>query len=108
MIYMVLPVEPAQGPIDGLHVIDFKGLTNRIFIVISEIEMATIATLVEEPRDDYITCVRYDYFGRRVATVSADAVLRVRDIDDNGMWSVQDGCEIKNTHAVSIRITFLL
>lgn len=69
--------------------------------------MTTIATLAEEPRDDYITCVRYDYFGRRVATVSADAVLRVRDIDDNGMWSVQDGCEIRNTHTVSMRRTKL-
>ena len=69
-------------------------------------KMTTTATLSEEPRDDYITCVRYDYFGRRVATVSADAVLRIRDIDENGMWSVQDGCEIKNTHAVRAQKSF--
>lgn len=58
-------------------------------------------TLFEEPRDDYITDMRYDYFGRRLATTSADGVVRVRDVDENGRWCVQEGCELRVVHAVS-------
>lgn len=47
-----------------------------------------------------VTDIAYDYHGRRLATVSADAVIRIRDLDDNGMWCVEDGCEIKSAHQV--------
>lgn len=47
-----------------------------------------------------ITDIAYDYHGRRLATVSADAVIRIRDLDDNGVWCVEDGCEIKSAHQV--------
>lgn len=47
-----------------------------------------------------ITDIAYDYHGRRLATVSADAVIRIRDLDNNGVWCVEDGCEIKSAHQV--------
>lgn len=47
-----------------------------------------------------ITDIAYDYHGRRLATVSADAVIRIRDLDDTGVWCVEDGCEIKSAHQV--------
>eukprot|EP00903_Cladosiphon_okamuranus_P007998 g7717.t1 len=45
-----------------------------------------------------VTDIAYDYCGRRLATVSADAVIKIRDLDDAGVWCVEDGCEIKSAH----------
>lgn len=57
--------------------------------------------LYEELHSEYITCVRFDNTGRRMATSSADGVVRIRDLDDSGLWHVKEGCELKATHLVS-------
>ena len=67
----------------------------------SAAQASPILTLLGDPGADFITDMQYDYYGRRLATTSADGVVRVRDVAENGEWSVQEGCELKVTHAVS-------
>lgn len=55
----------------------------------------------EEPIDDYITDIKYDFYGRRTVTTWAHGLVRIRDIDESGKWVVSEGCELKATHAVS-------
>lgn len=64
-------------------------------------QASPVLTLLGDPGADFITDMQYDYYGRRLATTSADGVVRVRDVGENGEWSVQEGCELKVTHAVS-------
>ena len=64
-------------------------------------QASPVLTLLGDQGADFITDIQYDYYGRRLATTSADGVVRVRDIGENGEWSVQEGCELKVTHAVS-------
>lgn len=56
---------------------------------------------IEEPLDDYITDIKYDFYGRRTVTAWAHGLMRVRDIDETGNWVVSQGCELKPKHDVS-------
>lgn len=67
----------------------------------SAAQASPILTLLGEPGADFITDMQYDYYGRRLATTSADGIVRVRDIGEDGEWSVQEGCELKVAHMVS-------
>lgn len=66
-----------------------------------------VLKLVDEQGDNIITDFSYDHYGRRLASVSADAVIRIRDLDDNGQWCVENGCEIKTAHSVRRRALVL-
>ncbi|CAM9201161.1 unnamed protein product [Phaeothamnion confervicola] len=47
---------------------------------------------------DLVHDVRYDHYGKRLATCSSDQTVRVWDLDDNGDWHVKEGGEWKNAH----------
>ncbi|CBJ32304.1 conserved unknown protein [Ectocarpus siliculosus] len=57
-----------------------------------------VLEFVDDQSDSIVTDLAYDYHGRRLASVSADGVIRIRDLDDNGVWCVEEGCEIKPAH----------
>ncbi|CAN0083505.1 unnamed protein product [Ectocarpus fasciculatus] len=57
-----------------------------------------VLEFVDDQSDSIVTDLAYDYHGRRLASVSADGVIRIRDLDDNGIWCVEEGCEIKLAH----------
>lgn len=59
-----------------------------------------VLEFVDDQSDSIVTDLAYDYHGRRLASVSADGVIRIRDLDDNGVWCVEEGCEIKLAHQV--------
>lgn len=50
--------------------------------------------------DSIVTDVAYDHHGRRLASVTADGAIRIYDLDDNGVWCMEEGCEIKLAHLV--------
>lgn len=62
-----------------------------------------VLEFVDDQSDSIVTDLAYDYHGRRLASVSADGVIRIRDLDDNGVWCVEEGCEIKLAHQVMRR-----
>lgn len=72
----------------------------QLSIIMSMPPATPTLKLVGEPGSDFITDMRYDYYGRRLATTSAEGVVRIRDMDENGEWCLQEGCELKATHAV--------
>ncbi|KAG5186185.1 nucleoporin-like protein [Tribonema minus] len=47
---------------------------------------------------DFVHDVKYDFYGKRLATCSSDQSVRVWDLDDKGEWTVKSGCEWKNAH----------
>ncbi len=47
---------------------------------------------------DFVLDVKYDYYGRRLATCSSDKSIKVWDLDEKGDWCVKAGCELKNAH----------
>ncbi len=51
---------------------------------------------------DFVLDVKYDYYGRRLATCSSDKSIKVWDLDEKGDWSVKAGCELKNAHNAMI------
>ncbi|CAN0364353.1 unnamed protein product, partial [Hapterophycus canaliculatus] len=48
--------------------------------------------------DSIVTDMAYDHHGRRLASVTADGGIRIYDLDDNGVWCMEEGCEIKVAH----------
>lgn len=62
--------------------------------------MPYLRRVSEEPHGDYVTGVEANWYGRRLATSTADSTLRVRDLDANGEWVMTSGGELKRAHAV--------
>lgn len=92
-----------QGRVD-------TGLWSGVHSSVAMLSSSPVLKFVDEKGFDEkspVTDVAYDYHGRRLATVSADAVIRIRDLDDNGAWCVEDGCEIKSAHQVRILLSRL-
>ena len=44
------------------------------------------------PHDDYIHDVKFDYYGRRMATCSGDQMVTIYNMDEGGRWALKKGC----------------
>mmetsp|Transcript_12233 Transcript_12233/g.16045 ORF Transcript_12233/g.16045 Transcript_12233/m.16045 type:complete len:330 (+) Transcript_12233:118-1107(+) len=49
---------------------------------------------------DYVHDMQFDYYGRRLATCSADMTIKVWDMDEEGEWKINPGCEWKAHHGM--------
>jgi len=49
---------------------------------------------------DYVNDIKFDFYGRRIATCSADMTIKVWDLDENGDWNFEPGCEWKAHHGM--------
>lgn len=62
--------------------------------------LAVTRNMRGDARVSTVTDLAYDSFGKRLASVSSDATIRIRDLDDRGEWKVEDRCEIRGAHKV--------
>lgn len=61
--------------------------------------LAVTRNICPEPPFSAVTALAYDTFGKRLACASLDTTVRIRDLDENGQWRMEDGCEIRPAHA---------
>ena len=58
-----------------------------------------VAKTVPARHDDFIHDVRYDYYGKRLATCSSDASIKIWSVDEQGEWH---SVEIPKAHQGSV------
>ncbi|GMI32397.1 hypothetical protein TrCOL_g236 [Triparma columacea] len=54
-----------------------------------------ITVLPSSSQADYIHDIKFDYYGRRIATCSGDQRVTVYNLDEGGSWVLKPGCEWK-------------
>ena len=46
--------------------------------------------IIQSPHKDFIHDLAFDYYGRRIATCSADRTVKIFDLDENGEWTTSE------------------
>eukprot|EP00639_Heterosigma_akashiwo_P009793 CAMPEP_0194591718 /NCGR_PEP_ID=MMETSP0292-20121207/22263_1 /TAXON_ID=39354 /ORGANISM="Heterosigma akashiwo, Strain CCMP2393" /LENGTH=95 /DNA_ID=CAMNT_0039449907 /DNA_START=114 /DNA_END=398 /DNA_ORIENTATION=- len=63
-----------------------------------------LAMRFQTNHQDYVNDIQFDYYGRRMATCSADMTIKVWDMTEEGDWHVNPGCSWKAHHGIVWRL----